>query len=151
MSTKLEIKAALIKACIEIKEQSALNTQDAMNEAQESANDYGQPKDRYDSYRAQLMRKRDMLAQQLAQLQEDLRYLNQIKPSVICSEPVPGAVVVLHDQKLFISLGIGKVVINNDEYIAVSPVVPLIQAIRNAGKNSSFSFRNKEIRIIEIF
>jgi len=151
MITHTELKEALLKKCLDIKEESSRNTQAAMEEAQESANDYGQPKDRYDSYRAQLMRKRDMLAQQFAQIQEELRYLRQIKPTLKVTEPVPGAIVVLNNQKLFISVGIGKIVVENEEFMAVSPVVPLVQAIKKSLKSKKFLFRDKEIEIIEIY
>lgn len=151
MRDEIEIKTELLQTCIQIKEESIRNTQLAMDDAQESANDYGQPKDRYDSYRAQLMRKRDMLAQQLVQLHEELRHLRQIKVNQKYLDPIPGAVVELNTQKLFISVGIGKIHVFNEHYYAVSPVVPLVQAIKKVVPGKSFVFNGKEIKILKVF
>ena len=51
---KLHLKKALVEACRKIKNDTEINLRTAVKEAEQSANEYGQPKDRYDSYREQL-------------------------------------------------------------------------------------------------
>ena len=131
MQLDITIKEKLLAKCITIKEESEANVLAAMNDAQQSANEYGAPKDRYDSFRAQLMRKRDMLAQQLSVIEDELRYLRQIKPGTISKKVEAGALVKLDAQTLYIVAGIGKIVFEDEIFYVVSPVVPLVAAMQN--------------------
>jgi hypothetical protein len=151
MLPNITIKEKLLARCIEIKEETQAHTLAAMNDAQQSANEYGAPKDRYDSFRAQLMRRRDMLAQQLAVVEDEISYLRQIKPGIICTKVEPGALVVLDSQTLYILVGIGKIEIENKIFYAVSPVVPLVMAMKDLKQGDSFNFRGTAMKIMEIF
>lgn len=150
MSTDSTLKEKLLLKCIALKEESEANILTAMNDAQQIANEYGAPRDRYDSFRAQLMRKRDMLAQQLALIQDELRFLRQFKPGSKSAIVEPGALVILDSQMLFIMAGIGKVEIDNQIVYVVSPVVPLVDAMKGLKKGDSFSFRGNTMKIFEI-
>lgn len=149
MLLDISAKTKLLEKCIEIKEESAASTLAAMNDAQQSANEYGAPKDRYDSFRAQLMRKRDMLAQQLSSTEEELRFLRQVKPS-ISNKVEAGALVALDSQLLYILVGIGKLELGGVVYYVVSPVVPLVLAMKDLKKGDSFTFRDKVMKILDI-
>lgn len=151
MSLNINLKEKLLDRCIKIKQESETNILAAMEDAQESANEYGPPKDRYDSFRAQLMRKRDMLAQQLSVVQDELRHLRQINPTVISTRVEAGAIVVLNTQTLFILAGIGKVEIDDTSVYVVSPVVPLVVAMKDLKPGDSFRFRTTMMKIIEIY
>ena len=144
------IKEKLAARCIELKQESETNVLAAMNDAQQSANEYGAPRDRYDSFRAQMMRKRDMLAQQLSVLGEEIRYLRQLKPGIISKKVETGALVKLDNQTLYVAAGIGKIVMDDETYYVVSPVVPLVTAMQNLKAGDSFTFRGTVMKIIEI-
>ncbi len=150
MSLNISLKDKLLARCIELKEESKANTLAAMNDAQQGANEYGAPRDRYDSFRAQLMRKRDMLAQQLSAAEEELRYIRQIKPGTASSKIEPGALIILDTQTLYILVGIGKIVIDDQVVYVVSPVVPLVVAMKGLKKGDSFIFRGTTMKIVEI-
>ncbi len=151
MESNLSVKEKLLARCIEIKLESEKHTLAAMNEAQKSANEYGPARDRYDSFRSQLMRKRDMLAQQLAKVEEELRFLRQIKIDKVSTAIEPGTMAVLDSQTIFILLGIGKLDIDNNPYYVISPVVPLAIAMKDHKAGDSFTFRGKTMKIIEIY
>lgn len=150
MPLDIKLKERLLAKCIEIKEESEANSLAAMNDAQQSANEYGAPRDRYDSFRAQMMRKRDMLAQQLSAVEEELRYLRQIKPTGIFTNVEAGALVKLDTQTLYIVSGIGKLEVDNQTFYVVSPVVPLVTAMKGLKKGDSFTFRSIRMTILEI-
>lgn len=150
MSFNSTIKEKLLAKCIEMKEESEANILAAMNDAQQSANEYGPPKDRYDSFRAQLMRKRDMLAQQLSVIEEEVRHLRQVKSGSISTKVEPGALVKLDTQTLYIVSGIGRVEVDNETYYVISPVVPLVLAMKDLKQGDSFIFRGTTMKIIEI-
>ncbi len=150
MPLDIKLKERLLAKCIEIKEEAEANSLAAMNDAQQSANEYGAPRDRYDSFRAQMMRKRDMLAQQLSAVEEELRYLRQIKPATIYTKVEAGALVKLDTQTLYIMAGIGKLEVDNQAFYVVSPVVPLVTAMKDLKKGDSFTFRGTTMKILEI-
>ena len=150
MKADIDLKEKLLARCIAIKEESEANTLAAMNEAQQAANEYGPPKDRYDSFRAQLMRKRDMLAQQLASVEEELRFLRQFRQGSMSTKVELGALVILESQMLYILAGIGKVEIEGSLVYVVSPVVPLVAAMQGLKKGDSFVFRGTAMRIVDI-
>jgi hypothetical protein len=150
MELNISIKEKLLARCIELKEESQANTLSAMNDAQQGANEYGAPRDRYDSFRAQLMRKRDMLAQQLANVEEELRYLRQMKSKSVSTKVEAGALVALESQTLYILAGIGKVIVEDTTYYVVSPIVPLVAAMKDLKKGDSFDFRGTKMKILDI-
>jgi hypothetical protein len=149
---KLELKKHLVMACKNIKSESAHNLLAAIADAQQSANEYGQPRDRYDSYRSQLSGRRDMLAQQLEYIQQDIGLLDRIDLTRLCEYAGFGSVVITPLQKVFISIGIGKVPIGGEgDFYAISANVPFALAVRNKKAGDTFEFNGKKIEILDVY
>ena len=146
----MEIKKKLLASCREQLESMARDFQQEMDEAQQSANEYGAPKDRYDAYRTQLLRKRDMFAQQLAKLSSQIDVLDRIDLSRKCSSVEFGALVITSNQKLFISTGLGKIEVDGETYYAVSAAVPIYKAMEGKKEGDEFVFNGKKIKILRI-
>ncbi len=75
---KLELKRKLVEECRKQLEKVVNNLKTAMDEAQQSANEYGLPKDRYDSFRMQQLNKKNMFAQQMKKSLDELYALEKI-------------------------------------------------------------------------
>ncbi len=148
---KTSLKKALIEECLKRQTENAKAIEIAIKELQKSANDYGQPKDRYDSYRVQLLRKRDMLAKQLENSLSQISVLHKIDPLIDHDDVHFGALVITNEQKIFVSISLGKINYNNEEYFAISTLVPFFQAMKEKRKGEIFKFREKEIEILDIF
>ena len=148
---KHEIKKKLIDDCYTQVNSIIENLKSLMNEEQESANEYGQPKDRYDSYRMQLLRKRDMYGQQLEKAMEELTILKRIDINKTNTEVCFGSVVITEEQKLFIAVSTGKIYIEDEVYYPVSIKVPFYQYIKGLKTGDKFTFNNKEHHIEDIF
>lgn len=153
MQTKnnAEKKKNIIQAFINIQNETIKNLKTAMDEAQQAANDYGPPKDRYDAFRTQLLRKRDMLAQQVQKAYDDLNLLQKINPNEIKNTVMFGSVVITNQSNLLIAAGIGKTKIDDEEYFAISIAVPIYNALKNKTKDESIIFNNKEYKILDVF
>jgi len=147
----LELKKKLLSKCFEVQSEIVDNLSFAINEAQKSANEYGQPKDRYDSYRAQILRKRDLFAKQLQQALRQRELLSKIEPDRVNEVVSFGTVVETDDQILFVSVGLGKLEIENKTYYAISPLVPFYQAMKGKQKGDTFIFRERTIIIKEVY
>lgn len=146
----LQLKKELLQACSALMDERASALEKVMKEAQQSANDYGQPKDRYDSYRTQMLRKRDMFGQQLQKILDQRTLLEKIPLEKKMDIAGFGSLVITDKQKIFVSVGLGKFEFNNEEYFVISPAVPFYKAMEGKGAGESFHFREQEHTIIEI-
>jgi transcription elongation GreA/GreB family factor len=147
----LELKQKLVDECRKQQQKIIDNLRSVMSEAQQSANEYGAPKDRYDSYRMQLLRKKDMYAQQLEKAMTEFLTLEKIDVKNEMNKVGFGSLVITKDQKIFISIGIGKLIVENENYLAVSLMVPLSQAIVGKQKGDVAEFNGKRIEIFDVF
>jgi len=148
---KKELKSKILASCVERQKGIISNLKNEMQEAQKSANDSGLPKDRYDSYRAQLLRKRDMFAQQLHKANEQINTLNIISMERKYKCVEFGAVVCTNKQNIFISISLGKIEVEKDQYFIVSPFVPIYKAMEGKTAGEQFEFNGKKLLIKEIF
>jgi len=145
-----ELKKKLIAACFTEIDERAASLKKVMEDAQQSANDYGQPKDRYDSYRTQLLRKRDMFGQQLGKIMEQRVVLEMLDPDKPSNSVEFGAIVITDHQKIFVSVGIGKFLFEDEEYFVISPTVPYCRAMEGKQKGDDFEFRGQKFTILDI-
>jgi len=147
---KLEIKRSLIEICKEKQQESINNIKFVMDDAQKSANEYGQPKDRYDSYRMQLLRKKDMFASQFQKAIEQMETLNKINVSKKTELVTFGSLIFTDDQNILVAISLGKIMLGDEMYYAISPNVPFYQAMQNCKKGDEFEFRGRKIKILDI-
>lgn len=145
---KLLFKKKLVEICMNAQNRVVEHAKQRMDEAQESANEYGQPQDRYDSYRTQMLSKRDMFAKQYCKAVEERNVLDRIDLNEVNKEVSFGSVVFTGDQKLFISISLGKIILDGEEFFAISPLVPLYKVLEGLQKGDSFEFNGKK-RLIE--
>lgn len=148
---KLELKKHILDKLIELQIDIIKNLKVEMADAQKSANEYGPPKDRYDAFRSQLLRKRDMYGQRLQKAGELLDVLNRIPSDKLIDKVEFGAIVITNKNKIVVSIGLGKVQIDRDEYFAVSPIVPIYKAMEGKRAGEEFVFNGVKIEIVDVF
>lgn len=147
----LNLKKQLLDICIEMQIKRLEVIQKAMQDAQQSANEYGPPKDRYDSYRMQLLSKHEMLGHQLQKAELEFLALKKIDTTIKHEIVDFGALVITNTQKLFISIGIGKIEFEKDIYYAISPNVPIYNILSKLKKGQEFTFNGAKNKIIDLF
>jgi transcription elongation GreA/GreB family factor len=148
---QLKLKIELISECRKLQQKVVDNLRAEMAESQQSANDYGAPKDRYDSFRMQLLRKKDMYGQQLEKALAELYALDKIDIKKLLNKACFGAVVITKEQKFFISIGLGKLNLEEESYFAVSVKVPVSQAMMGRQKGETVEVNGRKIEIVEVF
>jgi len=151
MEEKIKLKQSIIESCRNIILETINHLTREMEEHQQLANDYGPPKDRYDSFRSQMLRRRDMYAQQLHKANQELTALEKIDASEIKNEVAFGAVVITSQQKLFVSISVGKLSVGDTLYYAVSPNVPVYNALKGLKKGDTAAFNNTVIEVLDVF
>jgi hypothetical protein len=148
---KLLLKKRIIEECIIHQQKIADSSMDEMTEADESAKDYGNPEDWTDTFKTDMLNKRDVYMIQHRKAMEEISKLKLIDVKRKMDSVAYGTVVFTESQKLFISTGIGKLTVDKDEFFVISPSVPLYQVIRTLKKGSIFEFRGKKDKIREVF
>ena len=147
----IKLKEKLLTTCQNIQTETINNLKGEVDDSQKSANEYGAPKDRYDSFRTQLLRKKDMFAQQVGKANEQLDVLKRIDPEKECSRVEFGAVIITNKQNLFISIGLGKVPTEEAVFYAISPAVPIYKAMEGKKAGEEFAFNNITYKIEKIY
>jgi len=147
----MEPKQKLHAKCRELVLETIENLKAEIADCQNTANDYGLPKDRYDSFRAQLLRKRDMFSQKLAKNYEQLSLLDRIDVMKKQTKVEIGALVITQNQKFIISISLGKIELDGETYFAISPAVPLYKAIDGKKEGEEFQFSGQKNTILEIY
>jgi len=148
---RLNLKQKILDACFEQQTKVTQNLKVVMEEVADSAEEYGLPKDLYDSYRNQMMSKRDMFAQQILKINEQVDILRRVDMTKIYSQIRFGAVVITESQRLFVATGIGKINVEGLEYFVISAMVPFYTAIDGKRVGDTYEFRGKKEKILEVF
>ena len=143
----MNIKEEIVGLCRTKLLASISTLQAAMHELQEQANDYGQPKDRYDSFKTQLLRRKDMLAQQLAKELNELKLLEKINIGAKSEKIGFGSVIFTDDLNYFTGIGLGKIDTSAGTFYTISMLVPLATVLLNKKPGDSIIFRDKKILI----
>jgi hypothetical protein len=147
----IDFKRSLIDHCVDIIRKKAVNVENEMTETQQQVNDYGAPKDRYDAFRTKMMRQKDMLGQQLKILLDDIMVLQTIDTKKAKTQVEQGTVVITEKQRLFISVGLGKVELEGNNFFVISTKVPFYIAIKGLKKGDLFEFRGQKDKIVEVY
>lgn len=145
------LKKKIFDRCMEFHLEKVRTIEDAISDAQVGANEYGKQSDVFDSYQMQLIGKRDMYAQQLKVELDMLETLNKIDLSIKHQLVSFGSVVITDLQQVFVSVSLGKIMLDNDVFYAISTKVPFYLAMKGLKKGDVFDFRGREIKILDIF
>lgn len=147
----LHTKQKLIGLCKETQKKIVESAKNAMNEAQDALNEYGPNKDRYDSFREQLIGRRDMFASQYQKALADMNVLEKINCQELKDKVEFGAIIVSDVSRYIIAISSGKIECDGDTYYAISPAVPLYKAMEGLKKGDSFEFNGKKQTIRELY
>jgi len=144
------LKERLVEKCIAEQTKVVDNLQNEINDAQQQSNDYGQPRDRYDAYKTKLMRQIELFSKQLVQANMVLTTLRKIPLDQANDQVEFGALVTTNRQKLFVSAGLGKIEIDGEVYYAISPNVPVFNALKGKKKGDSVFFNGMEFIVLSV-
>lgn len=145
------LKTKIVDLCKNMLQDRANNAKIEMDDLQQSANEYGIPRDKYDSFKAQALQKKDMFAKQYQSTLDDLIILDKIDLEKESKIVEFGSLVITDKQKMIISVSLGKIQFEDDTYFAISPQVPIFKTIQGLKKNDNFSFNGNKFKIIGIY
>ena len=97
-----------------------VNAQQAANEEDKSS-----VGDKYETGRAMMQIERDKAAQQLDEALKLKNIIDQISVETGSGKIMLGSLVITNSKKIFISIGIGKLFLDDEEFLVVAPGSPL--------------------------
>ena len=146
-----DLKKKLIEACKQTQKKVVDSAKDAMSDTQQALNEYGPNKDRYDSFRDQIIGRRDMFTGQYQKALAEYNVLGKIDPKTLNECAEFGAIIITDMCRFFISISAGKVEVDGEQYYAISPNVPLFKAMEGLKKKDEFEFNCQKQHIKELF
>ncbi|WP_020527232.1 hypothetical protein [Flexithrix dorotheae] len=148
----MEVKERLFKSCQDYVLERIDYIKKAMEAAQAAANEEGKSSagDKYETGRAMMQLERDKNAGQLAEAMKLQQVLSQFSPQQKFTKSGLGALVETNQGKYYLSISIGKIVFDGNEYFAISPGSPIGVKLSNLEKGDSINFNNKVYEILAI-
>ena len=147
------LKLQLIQHLQQILESNENAIKNALTVAKESRD--GDTKssagDKYETGRAMMQIEIDKFENQLQKTRVLQKELERINLDRTFNEAVMGSIVQTNTDFIFISIGLGRIVLNGQNYITISQASPLGQAIYNKKKGEKFSLNGRENDILGIW
>ncbi|RAU82051.1 hypothetical protein DP923_14700 [Pontibacter arcticus] len=151
LTQELETKKKLLQECTRLMNDQIKAAKDAMDVAQESANEHqGAMEDKFESFREACQIQRDMYARQLDELLSTMAVLKRINVTKANHDISLGAVVHTELQNYFIGVSLGEVKIDGESYFAISGMSPLYKVMAGKVAGDTFTFRDKEYKILQV-
>ena len=146
-------KASLKRWALDHLSQRIAVANEAMQQAQEAANseEKSSAGDKYETGRAMGHLQKDMHARQLAELVRELAALHAVNTDRSVHAPGIGALLRTDTVDFFISIGLGKQVIDRRTVVFLSPKAPLTQTLQNSKTGDTILFQRESLLIREIF
>jgi len=115
-----------------------------LNETKSSAGD------KFETGRAMMQMEQDKTESQLAVLNVTKNQLKQISHEMDCPEGMVGAIIKTDADNYYISVSLGKVVVDEVTYYAISPAAPLSKLMMGCVVGDVVEFRGREVRVLEV-
>lgn len=127
MSPQTGLKQQLYDQCLEIVEQRIKNAKDAMDSAQEAANDETKSSagDKYETGREMMQQEMENNAVQLSEARKLKEIITRITPGKSYDTVQVGSLVLTNNGNFYITIGLGKITIDGKDYFAIAPSSPL--------------------------
>jgi hypothetical protein len=150
---KLAFKNKLKKWGLDLIGQRILTATEAMDQAQEAANNEEKSSagDKYETSRAMGHLQKDMHARQLSESVKELAALHAVPIDPLRPEGRIGSFLRTDDIAFFISAGLGKQVIDGQTILFLSPHAPLTKLLLGVKPGDSVLFNQRQMTIRDVF
>lgn len=125
--TKPGLKQQLYDRCRDIVEQRVNNAKEAMDSAQQAANDETKSSagDKYETGREMMQQEMENNAVQLAEARKLRDVLDKISPYKSYDTVQVGSLVFTNNGNFYIVVGLGKISVDRSDFFAIAPSSPM--------------------------
>ncbi|MFY0689254.1 MAG: GreA/GreB family elongation factor [Cyclobacteriaceae bacterium] len=146
------LKHKLHEKCVSLVAEKLQTLDQSMRELQASAN--GETKssagDKYETGRAMVMLEKEKLAGQWEEANKMSQFLSQLSPEQSTTEVQAGAMIRSGKMTYYLSVSMGKVVVDSTDVFVISPVSPIGQAMLGKEQGDTVSFNGRSIALDEV-
>jgi transcription elongation GreA/GreB family factor len=123
-----------------------------MVNAQQAANEEGKSSagDKYETGRAMMQIERDKAAQQLDEALKLKSITDQISIDAVSGKVILGSLVITNSKKIFVSIGMGKMMLDGEEFLVVAPSSPLGKALMGLKEHDEILFNKERFTVLQI-
>lgn len=141
-STPTSTKEILFQHCLKFVRARIEVAQRAMDNAQAAANEEGKSSagDKYETGRAMMQIERDKAAQQLHEANQVKSFLGSVKLVTQTAIVGLGNVVFCGKTNFYLAISAGKITVEEQEFIAISPQTPIGQNLWGKREGDSVEF-----------
>jgi len=146
------LKEKLYTHCQQSLESQILQAKKSLQDIRESAQQdiKSSMGDKYETGPALLQQEKDKINAQLAQVNTMKEVLNKIDIEITHTEARLGSLLETNTGYFFLSIGLGKVVLEDKIYFCISLASPLGQALKGNTSGAVIQFRTQSIEIKSI-
>ncbi len=146
------LKITLHAHCLQIVERQLEGVQKALKDAQGSANNETKSSagDKHETGRAMAQLETEKLTGQLSEVIKLKETLFKINSEAESNTVAFGSLVLTNKGLFYIAIGLGKVVLNDQDFFVVSPISPIGKVLINKKEKESFSFNGNSYVIEEV-
>ena len=146
------LKQRLLEECKRYVESRIATANESMINAQQAANEEGKSSvgDKYETGRAMMQIERDKAAQQLDEALKLKNIIDQISLETGSGKITLGSLVITDSKKIFISIGMGKLFLDDEEFLVVAPGSPLGKQLMGLKVNDETLFNKERLTILQI-
>lgn len=150
---KIAFKTSLKNWALHLLGMRMITSEEAMRQAQESANNEEKSSagDKYETGRAMGHLQKDMHARQLSELVREVAALHAVNTETLYTEGKSGAFLQTDHIAFFISIGLGKQLVEGQAVVFLSPQAPLAKTLQNKRTGDSIVFNHETMIVRDIF
>lgn len=136
-----DTKIKLFKKCNEIVDARVLELKTILQEAQDAANNETKSSagDKHETSRAMAQLETEKLATQLSDALNLKETLSKINTKETTNQIVLGSVVFTNNRNFYVSVSLGKLEIEQEQFFAISPQSPIGKLLLTKKEKDSFS------------
>jgi len=144
-----DLKKELYALCINYVKSRIATAKQAIDDAQQAANEETKSSagDKYETGREMIQQVTDRSQMQLNEANKLLITLNQINTDAISELAGPGSLVITDNGKFYIAISAGTLILNGENYFAVSIASPIGSKLKGQKAGAKFSLNDKQYSI----
>lgn len=152
MTISIQTKQNLFIRCKDFVEESIATLQKAMDESQEAANSdqKGSAGDKHETGRAMMHLEKEKNARQLAERLKLREVISLLNPDEEVNSGQLGSLIKTDNATYYLAIPMGKVELDGNEYLVISPVSPIGQVLLSKKMGDTFIFNGRESKVVEL-
>lgn len=148
----MNLKEQLFLACKDFISKRQLIIEKAISEIETSLQSETKSSagDKHETGRAMLQLEREKIGNQLAEIDKQIAILSRIDLSKTNKTVSLGSVVFTTEANYFIAVGVGEIIVDSQNFYAVSTKAPISQALIGKRVGDNIVFRDKKFKITNL-